>query len=81
MTSEHLFGDVDAHPFREGDGRTAKVFMSHLAERSRFSLDYSRVTPEQWNAASTWSGPDLLAYEPHPAELVPVFRVIAVGRV
>ena len=69
-----------AHPFREGNGRTAKVFMSHVAERSQFSLDYSRVTPEQWNEASKWSGPDLFAYEPHPAELVPVFRAIAVER-
>jgi len=69
-----------AHPFREGNGRTSKVFMEHVAERSRFTLDFSRVTPEQWNQASMLSRPDLLAYEPVPDSLVPVFRHIAVDR-
>ena len=69
-----------AHPFREGNGRTSKVFMEHVAERSSFTLNYDRVTPEQWNDASKWSGPDLLDYEPHPGTLVPVFRTIAVDR-
>ncbi|WP_228512773.1 Fic family protein [Clavibacter sp. VKM Ac-2872] len=69
-----------AHPFREGNGRTSKVFMEHVAELSCFTLDYDRVDPGQWNEASKWSGPDLFAYEPHPAELIPVFRQIAVDR-
>lgn len=69
-----------AHPFREGNGRTSKAFMEHVAEQSRFTLDYHRVTPEQWNEASRDSGPDLLTYEPVPAALVPVFRTIAVER-
>lgn len=69
-----------AHPFREGNGRTSKVFMEHVAERSRFSLDYARVTPEQWDQASMLSRPDMLAYEPVPDSLVPVFRHIAVER-
>ena len=69
-----------AHPFREGNGRTSKVFMEHVAARSSFTLDYDRVTPEQWNDASKWSGPDLLDYEPHPGTLVPVFRAIAADR-
>lgn len=69
-----------AHPFREGNGRTSKVFMEHVAERSRFTLDFSRVTPEQWNQASMLSRPDLLAYDPVPDSLVPVFRHIAVDR-
>ena len=69
-----------AHPFREGNGRTSKVFMEHVAERSRFTLDFTRVTPEQWNQASMLSRPDLLAYEPVPDSLVPVFRHIAIER-
>jgi len=69
-----------AHPFREGNGRASKVFMEHVAELSRFTFAYDRVSPAQWNEASKWSGPDLLAYEPHPGELVPVFRAIAVER-
>lgn len=70
-----------AHPFREGNGRTSKVFMEHVAEQSRFTLDFARVTPEVWNNASMLSGPDLGAYEPVPDSLVPVFRHIAVERV
>jgi cell filamentation protein len=35
-----------AHPFREGNGRMSKVFMEQVAERSRFTLDFTRVTPE-----------------------------------
>lgn len=69
-----------AHPFREGNGRTSKVFMEHVAEASQFTLDYSRVTPEQWNQASMLSRPDMFAYEPVPDSLVPLFRHIAVQR-
>lgn len=69
-----------AHPFREGNGRTSKVFMTQVAEQSAFTLDFSRVTPEQWNQASMLSRPDMLAYEPVPDSLVPVFRHIAVQR-
>ncbi|WP_199176320.1 Fic family protein [Actinomyces qiguomingii] len=69
-----------AHPFREGNGRTSKVFMKHVAERSRFTLDFSRVSPEVWNQANMLSGPDLGRYEPVPDSLVPIFRVIAQPR-
>lgn len=69
-----------AHPFREGNGRAAKVFMEHVAEQSRFSLEFAYVTSEQWNSASALSGPNLGAYEPVPDSLVPVFERIAVDR-
>lgn len=69
-----------AHPFREGNGRTSKVFLEHVAERSRFTLDYDRVSPEVWNQASMLSGPDLNSYPPVPDSLVPVFRAIAQPR-
>jgi len=38
-----------AHPFREGNGRTSKLFMTHLAGRSRFAFDFNQVTAEIWN--------------------------------
>lgn len=69
-----------AHPFREGNGRASKVFMEHVAQQSRFTFDFSRVSPEVWNQASMLSRPDLGAYEPVPDSLVPVFRHIAVDR-
>lgn len=69
-----------AHPFREGNGRTGKVFMEHVAERSRFTLDFGQVTPDVWNQASQLSRPDMFSYAPEPASLVPVFRAIAAPR-
>lgn len=69
-----------AHPFREGNGRTSKVFMEHVAGRSGFVLDFERVTPFEWNQAAALSRPDLYTYEPVPDSLVPVFRHIAVER-
>ena len=69
-----------AHPFREGNGRTSKLFMQHVAEQSRYTFDYVRVTPAGWNQGSALSRPDLYSYEPEPALLVPVFDAITVER-
>ncbi|WP_374947326.1 Fic/DOC family protein [Agreia sp.] len=73
-----------AHPFREGNGRAAKLFMQQVSELSPYRIDYSPavsgVTPEIWNQQSMLSGPDRGRYEPQPAELVPVFRAMAVER-
>lgn len=69
-----------AHPFREGNGRTSKVFMEHVAQRSAFTLDYARVSPLEWNSASVMSAPDLGSYPVYPESLVPVFTKIAVER-
>lgn len=77
-----VFAHVNqAHPFREGNGRTSKVFMEHVAQQSGFTLDYARVSPQAWNQASELSGPDLGRYEVVPDSLVPVFRHIAVERI
>jgi len=69
-----------AHPFREGNGRTSKLFMQQVAEQSRFAFDYARVTPEVWNQGSALSAPDLYSYAPDPRSLVPVFDAITVDR-
>jgi cell filamentation protein len=66
-----------AHPFREGNGRATKILMEHVAERSTFTLEFSRVSPAAWNQASMLSAPDLGTYEPVPDSLVPVFRAMA----
>jgi len=70
-----------AHPFREGNGRSAKVFMGQVAELSVWRIDYdpaaSGVTPEKWNQAAMLSSPDRGAHEPVPDSLVPVFRALA----
>lgn len=77
----NVFAHVNqAHPFREGNGRSSKVFMEHVAQQSRFTLDYARVSPQVWNQSSEFSVPDLGRYEVVPDSLVPVFRHIAVER-
>ncbi|MFJ2619932.1 Fic/DOC family protein [Glutamicibacter sp. NPDC087344] len=76
-----VFAHVNqAHPFREGNGRCSKVFMEHVTQQSRFTLDFARVSPRVWNQASALSGPDLGKYEVVADSLVPVFRHIAVER-
>lgn len=69
-----------AHPFREGNGRTSKIFMEHVAEQSQFTFDFTRVSPHAWNQASMLSGPDIGTYEPVPDSLIPIFRHIAQPR-
>lgn len=69
-----------AHPFREGNGRTSKVFMEHVAQQSRYTLDFGLVDDKQWNMASELSRPDVGSYAVVPASLEPVFEGIAVDR-
>lgn len=54
--------------------------MEHVAQRSRFTLDFGQVTPDVWNQASQLSRPDMFCDAPEPASLVPVFRAIAQPR-
>ncbi|WP_298991803.1 Fic family protein [uncultured Pseudokineococcus sp.] len=69
-----------AHPFREGNGRTGRVFLDAVAEASPFRLDYSRVKPVVWNQRSAFSGPDLGYLAVHPDWLVPVFEQMTIER-
>lgn len=66
-----------SHPYREGNGRAAKVFMSQLAADVDYRLDYGRVTPQQWVNAAMLTHPDRGAFEPVPDTMVPVFAQIA----
>ncbi len=48
-----LFADINAlHPFREGNGRTQRIFIEWLATVAGISLDFTRVPREQMAAAS-----------------------------
>lgn len=66
-----------SHPYREGNGRAAKVFMSQLAADAGYRLDYGRVTPQQWVNAAMLSHPDRGTFDPVPDTMVPVFARIA----
>lgn len=69
-----------AHPFREGNGRTSKVFLEHVAERSGFVLNYNRVEPIEWNLRSQSSRPMDNGITPRPEKIEGVFRQISTAR-
>lgn len=69
-----------AHPFREGNGRTSKIFMEQVTQRSRFALDFSRVDPQEWIGASVLSSPFHGRRDVDPAPLAEVFERIVVER-
>lgn len=39
------------HPFREGNGRTKKIFLTELAKRAGYKIDYSKITHEEFRNA------------------------------
>lgn len=63
-----------AHPFREGNGRTTKVFLSHIAGKSPYALDFAAINPQQWNVRSSLTSPDLGSVTPEPEMMIPVFH-------
>ncbi len=49
----YFFGEINAlHPFREGNGRTQRVFTEYLAAVAGYHLDFSKITPEEMINAS-----------------------------
>ena len=73
--SARVFAYINhAHPFREGNGRTSRVFMEHVAERSLYRFRFEKIDPETWNMASRLSGPPDPFGEPDPRPLESVFR-------
>ena len=44
-----------AHPFREGNGRTQRVFLSQLAENAGYDLDFTAVDPDELMIATIYA--------------------------
>lgn len=63
-----------AHPFREGNGRTGQAFLRHVAAQSPFQLDYSEISRDLWDNASALSGPRGERRFPDPRPLLPLFH-------
>lgn len=42
----------EMHPFREGNGRSTREFISQLAKDAGYQLDYSKVDKQTWNQAA-----------------------------
>ena len=46
LKSQNYFKNLDTnnlHPFREGNGRTQRVFLSHLAQNAGYEMDFSKI--------------------------------------
>ena len=49
----YYIGEINAiHPFREGNGRTQRMFIECLAMKNGFSLDFSKISNEEMLEAS-----------------------------
>ena len=50
--AEHL-NEINAiHPFREGNGRTQRLFLKALAKQAGHTLHLDRIQPKKWHEAS-----------------------------
>ena len=52
QAAEHISEINAIHPFREGNGRTQRLFLRNLAHQAGHRLDIARIPREQWMAAS-----------------------------
>jgi cell filamentation protein len=44
----YYMGEINAlHPFREGNGRTQRVFFAELARRGGYKLNFSQMNPNE----------------------------------
>lgn len=49
----HHFSEINAlHPFREGNGRATRVFITELVKQTGHSIDFDKVDPDAWIKAS-----------------------------
>ena len=72
-----IYGWINfAHPFREGNGRTARLFMSAVAGLSNRSLDFGAIRRDVFLQRAAFSCPDLDQSEPDYTWMVPVFEQI-----
>ncbi|MDR2869023.1 MAG: Fic family protein [Deferribacteraceae bacterium] len=68
----YYFGEINAlHPFREGNGRTQRIFIAELAEQAGYWLDFSNISQKEMIEASaaSWKG-DYAPFETMFAEIV-----------
>lgn len=42
----------ELHPFREGNGRSARVFLTQLAREAGYEFDITKIDKDRWNLAS-----------------------------
>lgn len=73
-----VYGWVNfAHPFREGNGRAARLFMSAVARLGQRSLNFGAIARDIFVQRAAFSCPDLDQSEPDYQWMVPIFQEIA----
>ena len=49
----YYFSEINViHPFREGNGRTQRLFIEYLAEKNGYTIDFSNITKQEMIQAS-----------------------------
>lgn len=52
----HYLSEINViHPFREGNGRSQRLFIEYLAQNAGYNIDFSQVTDKQMIEASNAS--------------------------
>jgi cell filamentation protein len=52
----YYLGEINVlHPFREGNGRTQRIFFTELAGQAGYTLDWALISPQQMINASVLS--------------------------
>lgn len=80
-TLSEVYANINqAHPFREGNGRTGRIFLEHVAQLSpHYQLDLTRVDRMEWNFASVRSAPAPETTAVRPEQMRGVFWGATVG--
>ena len=56
IRAAHYLGEINAlHPFREGNGRAQREFISHLAYNAGYKIDWNNITSDDMITASAES--------------------------
>ena len=67
----YYFSEINVlHPFREGNGRTQRVFIEYLAQCDGYYVDFSDVSSKEMIEAST------LSFDKDYGKMVEMFRRI-----
>lgn len=66
-----------AHPFREGNGRTSRLFMADLAGKHGVELNFDEVDKPTWNEASAATYLDPAGIRMDPTPMQEVYRRIS----
>lgn len=52
----HHYAEINAlHPFREGNGRSTRIFIQQLARDASYDIDYTKIDAQRWNEAARLS--------------------------